>query len=126
MISEPMKSASMWAASHPALFLCFRRTRPRRRHFFCCLIELQFISCVRYTVATNRADYKGRGCFRVLPPQFNGMIESKKFWEELISYFPVIRHGPHRKRNNYVDTHRQQCDLIIYTRRCGDFYLAVA
>jgi hypothetical protein len=22
----------------------------------------------------------------------------KKFWEELIAYFPFIRHGPHRKR----------------------------
>jgi hypothetical protein len=22
----------------------------------------------------------------------------KKFWEELIAYFPLIRHGPHRKR----------------------------
>jgi hypothetical protein len=23
---------------------------------------------------------------------------NKKFWEELIAYFPLIRHGPHRKR----------------------------
>jgi hypothetical protein len=22
----------------------------------------------------------------------------KKFWEELMSYFPLIRHGPRRKR----------------------------
>jgi hypothetical protein len=22
----------------------------------------------------------------------------KKFWEELTAYFPLIRHGPHRKR----------------------------
>jgi hypothetical protein len=25
-------------------------------------------------------------------------ILSKKLWEELIKYFPLIRHGPHRKR----------------------------
>jgi hypothetical protein len=24
--------------------------------------------------------------------------ENKKFWEELIVYFPLIRHGPHRKQ----------------------------
>jgi hypothetical protein len=52
--------------------------------------------------------------------------DNQKFWEELIAYFPLIRHGPHRKRNKYVDTHRQQDDLIIYTRSCGDFYRAVA
>jgi hypothetical protein len=22
---------------------------------------------------------------------------NKKFWEDLIAYFPLIRHGPHRK-----------------------------
>jgi hypothetical protein len=27
----------------------------------------------------------------------------KKFWEELIAYFPLIRHGPHKKQNN-LDT----------------------
>jgi hypothetical protein len=25
-------------------------------------------------------------------------LYKKKFWEELIVYFPSIRHGPHRKR----------------------------
>jgi hypothetical protein len=25
-------------------------------------------------------------------------IKHEKFWEELIAYFPSIRHGPHRKR----------------------------
>jgi hypothetical protein len=25
-------------------------------------------------------------------------ILNKKFWEELIAYFPLIRHAPHRKR----------------------------
>jgi hypothetical protein len=24
--------------------------------------------------------------------------KNKKFWEELIAYFPLIRHGPHTKR----------------------------
>jgi hypothetical protein len=28
----------------------------------------------------------------------NFLLSSKKFWEELIAYFPLIRHGPHRKR----------------------------
>jgi hypothetical protein len=43
------------------------------------------------------------------------MIESKnnkKFWEELIAYFPLIRHGLHRKRQNEGGIHRQQGDLI--------------
>jgi hypothetical protein len=51
---------------------------------------------------------------------------NKKFWEELMAYFRLVRHEPHRKRNNYEDTHRQQGDLIIYTRSWGDFYRAVA
>jgi hypothetical protein len=25
-------------------------------------------------------------------------FNNKKFWEELVTYFPLIRHGPHRKR----------------------------
>jgi hypothetical protein len=36
-----------------------------------------------------------------------------KFWEGLIAYFPLIRHGPHRKRSRclatiegYTDTHK--------------------
>jgi hypothetical protein len=46
----------------------------------------------------------------------------KKFWEEVIAYFPLIRHGPHRKRSRCLATirgiHRhtytrgQQRDLI--------------
>jgi hypothetical protein len=30
-------------------------------------------------------------------------VQNKKFWEEIIAYFPLIRHGPHRKRNKYVE-----------------------
>jgi hypothetical protein len=37
----------------------------------------------------------------------------KNFWEELIAYFPLIRHGPHRKRKiKGGQTHREQDDLI--------------
>jgi hypothetical protein len=25
--------------------------------------------------------------------------QNKKFWEELMAYFPLIQHGPHRKRH---------------------------
>jgi hypothetical protein len=32
---------------------------------------------------------------------------SKKFWEELIIYFPLIRHGPHRERKTYGMMYRQ-------------------
>jgi hypothetical protein len=28
-------------------------------------------------------------------------VKLKKFWEELIAYFPLRRHGPQRKRENY-------------------------
>jgi hypothetical protein len=30
----------------------------------------------------------------------------KKFWEEIIAYFPLIRHGPHRKRSRCLATIR--------------------
>jgi hypothetical protein len=44
---------------------------------------------------------------------------NKTFWEELIAYFPLITHGPHRERDNYGDTQIQRGVLIIYTRsRC--------
>jgi hypothetical protein len=37
-----------------------------------------------------------------------GMLAiNNKFWEELIAYFPLIRHGPHRKRKSqkwYTDS----------------------
>jgi predicted metallo-beta-lactamase superfamily hydrolase len=46
--------------------------------------------------------------------------DNKKFWEEVIAYFPLIQHGPHGKRNNFVDTHRQtyrqQGNHIIHTQ----------
>jgi hypothetical protein len=50
------------------------------------------------------------------------MKYSKKFWEELIAYFPLIRHGPHRKPKNYggghIDTKRQD-DFVRYLTDIG-------
>jgi hypothetical protein len=44
---------------------------------------------------------------------------NKKFWEELIACFPLILHGPHRKK--LEETHRQQGDLIgLLTEINGD------
>jgi hypothetical protein len=36
---------------------------------------------------------------RILLAKSEGEHYYKKFWEELIDYFPLIRRGPHRKRN---------------------------
>jgi hypothetical protein len=36
----------------------------------------------------------------------------KKSWKEVIAYFPLIRHRPHRKLRNAG--HRQQGDLISF------------
>jgi hypothetical protein len=30
---------------------------------------------------------------------YENSYKVKKFWEELIAYYPLIRHGPHRKRH---------------------------
>jgi hypothetical protein len=30
-------------------------------------------------------------------PEASYTCKNKKFWEELIAYFPLIQHGPHRK-----------------------------
>jgi hypothetical protein len=32
-----------------------------------------------------------------MPSIIMSLRGSNNFWEELISYFPVIRHGPHKK-----------------------------
>jgi hypothetical protein len=41
-------------------------------------------------------------------------IINKMLCEELIAYFPLIRHGPHRKRNNLGGgIHRQQPHFIL-------------
>jgi hypothetical protein len=39
---------------------------------------------------------------------------NKQVLEGIIAYFPLIRHGPHRKRKKLgkVETHRQQGELI--------------
>jgi hypothetical protein len=36
---------------------------------------------------------------------------NENFREELIAHFPLLRHGPHRKRKK-LGPHRRQCDLI--------------
>jgi hypothetical protein len=36
--------------------------------------------------------------YKATPYFSNRKTENKKFWEELIAYFPLIRHGPHRKQ----------------------------
>jgi hypothetical protein len=33
---------------------------------------------------------------------------NKKFWEELIVYFPLIRNGPHRKQKVVGETYRKR------------------
>jgi hypothetical protein len=38
---------------------------------------------------------------------------NKKFWEELIAYFPLIPHAPHIKTLGGRHRYRQQGDLII-------------
>jgi hypothetical protein len=47
------------------------------------------------------------------------MINNEKFFEELIAYAALLRHGPHRKRNNFDggipthgEAHRQKSDLM--------------
>jgi hypothetical protein len=30
-------------------------------------------------------------------PMLTNIIQRKNFWEKLIAYFSLIRHGPHRK-----------------------------
>jgi hypothetical protein len=46
-----------------------------------------------------------------------------KFWEELIAFYPLTRHGPHRKRKKYGanQTHSEKSDLISFlTKIRGD------
>jgi hypothetical protein len=51
------------------------------------------------------------------PPIFNGTLHiSKKFWEELIVYFPLIQYGQHRKRKKKYGGHT---DSMVVSRRVG-------
>jgi hypothetical protein len=47
----------------------------------------------------------------------------KKFWEELIVYFPLIGHGPHRKLKNkereHTGTQRQYVLISLLTKVRG-------
>jgi hypothetical protein len=38
---------------------------------------------------------------------------NKKMWEELIAYFPLIRHEPYRKRKNWWNTDTQTNNDVI-------------
>jgi hypothetical protein len=38
---------------------------------------------------------EGNMLYKLLLPKMN------KLWEEIIAYFPLIRHGPHRKRKTW-------------------------
>jgi hypothetical protein len=42
----------------------------------------------------------------------NDHIFNKKFWERLIAYFPLTRHGPHR-RGGHTDTQTARCLAMI-------------
>jgi hypothetical protein len=35
-------------------------------------------------------------------------IQNKNFWEELIAYLPLVRHGPHRKRKFLSASNRNE------------------
>jgi hypothetical protein len=47
-------------------------------------------------------------------------VGNKKFWEELVAYFPLIRHGPHGKRDV------QQLFSCCVCIRCRDNLFTVA
>jgi hypothetical protein len=43
---------------------------------------------------------------------------NKKFWEEPVAYFPLIRHGPHRKqKRGWTQTGKQPSDLISLLKK---------
>jgi hypothetical protein len=47
---------------------------------------------------------------------------NNKFWEELITYFPFLRHGAHRRQKNYGEA--RQCKLWDGLR-CHDIYIYI-
>jgi hypothetical protein len=55
-----------------------------------------FSNVVIFTVMTLYNRTIRNQCANGLNPTL--LINNKKFWEELTAYFPLIRHGPHRKR----------------------------
>jgi hypothetical protein len=64
-----------------------------------------------YTPATRKAvkGPKERG-FKKEPDPTN---RNKKFWEELIVYFPLIRNGLKRKQNKIRGAHRHTDNNVI-------------
>jgi hypothetical protein len=52
-------------------------------------LKLLYSACIKFHQQTNIYYKQNLGLF---------LKQNKKFWEELIAYFPLTRHGPHRKR----------------------------
>jgi hypothetical protein len=49
--------------------------------------------------------------------------DNKKFLEELMAYFPIVRNGRHRKRERILRgmrIHREQSDLTILVKDYGE------
>jgi hypothetical protein len=47
---------------------------------------------------------------------------NKKFWEEIVVYFPLIRQGSYVKRRIGQGTHRQQDDLMNLLTKIRGIY----
>jgi hypothetical protein len=46
---------------------------------------------------------------------------NKKLWKELITYFPLIRHGPHRKRHQQMFIAAGTSLLCCYLATIGEY-----
>jgi hypothetical protein len=66
----------------------YKYTRTIQRHTFKVVISISFF--IFYNEISNFSSINIRVTVQG--------IANKKFWEELIAYFPSIKHGPHRKR----------------------------
>jgi hypothetical protein len=67
-------------------------------------------------------NFSGVGIFSFLAKVLiEKLCRSKKFWEEPITFFPLVRHGHHRERKNWreTQTHRQQGDIIALLKKLG-------
>jgi hypothetical protein len=51
--------------------------------------------------------------YRSMPSEYED--SNKKFWGELIAYFPLIRHGPHRKSSRCLATIREDTQTQTQT-----------
>jgi hypothetical protein len=50
---------------------------------------------------------------------------NKKFWEELIAYFPLIRHGSHSKGKNKGDTQTDRRTDREQTKGASFYFLKI-